>query len=213
MIAMKAVKILTCASALAFLVAATGARAEEGEAMKSILGAIGIIPKDKAPIDYRERAPLVLPPKMDLRAPTGGGAEANAANWPKDPDVAAARKAAAEAKTPWTSTEKYKEAKGGALSPDEMRKYRNPDNYIKAPGLTGGQADKSIMSPDELRSFAQQPKLEGSGMERKYLSDPPGGLLKAQGNAPLRASVDKAPIVDPESPLGFIMQQKGESLE
>jgi len=213
MVAMKAVTIVTCAGALALLVAGTAARAEEGEAVKSILGAIGIIPKDKAPIDYRQRAPLVLPPKMELRAPGGGSAETANANWPKDPDVAAARRAAAEAKTPWTSTEKYREAKGGALSPDEMRKYRNPDNYTKAPGLVGGQADKSIMSPDELRSFAQQPKLEGNGIERRYLSDPPAGLLKAQGTGPLRASVDKVPVVDPESPLGFIMQQNGQTQE
>ena len=38
---MKGMKIIGCAGALALLVAATGASAQEGEAMKSILGAIG----------------------------------------------------------------------------------------------------------------------------------------------------------------------------
>jgi hypothetical protein len=212
---MKGLKILGCASALALLVGASGASAEEGEAMKSILGSIGIIPKEKAPIDYRERAPLVLPPKMELRAPAAGQVETRNAAWPKDPDVAAARRAAIEAKTPWTSTEAYRDGKGNPLSPDEMRKYRNPDNYVKTPGPVGRQADKSVMSPDELRAFSKvdDPKLAGNGLERRYLSDPPGGLLKAAGNAPLRATADPKPVVDPDSPLGFIMQQNGQSLE
>ena len=212
---MKGMKIFGCLGALALLVSASPASAEEGEAMKGILGSIGIIPKEKPPINYQERAPLVLPPKMDLRTPTEARAvEERTANWPKDPDVAAARRAAAEAKTPWTETGTYKANNQSRLSPEEMRKYRNPNNYISAvpTAPTGGQAEKSIMTPDELRAFAPtaDSKLSGNGLERRYLSDPPGSLLKAAGNAPLRASVDKAPIVDPESPLGFIMQQNGE---
>ena len=79
--AMKGMRIIGHAGALALLVAATGASAQEGEAVKSILGAIGIIPKEKAPITYNERAPLVLPPKMDLPPPAaGGGAEARNGN-------------------------------------------------------------------------------------------------------------------------------------
>ena len=42
------------------------------------------------------------------------------------------------------------------------------------------------MTPDELRAFSkdEKPKLQGDGLERRYLSDPPGDLLKAQGGAP-----------------------------
>lgn len=212
---MKGLKVFGCGIALAFLVAATGASAEEGEAVKSILGSIGIIPKEKPPIDYHERAPLVLPPKLDLPAPTTGNAEAKAANWPKDPDAEAARKAAIEAKTPWTETDAYKANNRSRLSSEEVRQYRNPDNYVKTPGPVGRQADKSVMSPDELRAFSKNddPKLSGNGLERRYLSDPPGTLLKAAGNAPLKATAEPRPVVDPESPLGFIMQQNGQSLE
>ncbi|WP_157961421.1 hypothetical protein [Microvirga flavescens] len=181
--------------------------------MKSLLGSIGIIPKEKPPINYHERAPLVLPPKMDLRPPVpGNNAEANA-NWPKDPDVIAARKAAADARTPWTETELYKSSQGKRLSVEEMRKYRNPNNYVRgtdAPEPTGRQADRSVMSPDELRSFAKKDEdlqLANGGLERRYLSDPPAPLLKAANGAPLKASVDPKPVVDPDSPLGFIMQQ------
>ncbi|MGO4704773.1 hypothetical protein AB4072_03210 [Microvirga sp. 2MCAF38] len=207
---MKALKLFACASALTLL-AASGAMAEEGVAMKSLLGSIGIIPKEKPPINYHERAPLVLPPKMDLRPPVpANGVEANA-NWPKDPDVLAARKAAADARTPWTDSELYKNSEGKRLSVEEMRKYRNPNNYVHGgpTGPVGGQSDKSIMSPDELRSFEKKDdvKLAGDGLERRYLSDPPAPLLKAAHGAPLKASVDPMPVVDPDSPLGFIMQQ------
>ncbi|HZH10200.1 MAG TPA: hypothetical protein VEZ24_07515 [Microvirga sp.] len=207
---MKGMKILCRAGALALLVAASPALAEEGEAVKSLLGSIGIIPKEKEPIIYNERAPLVLPPKMDLPAPAPRKAEANA-NWPKDPDVAARRKAAAEAKTPYTSSELYKLSNGDRLDIDEIRAGRNPNNRVTSPPpLVGGQAENSRMTPDELRSFATDKKAElsGDGLERRYLSDPPQGLLKAAGGAPLKASADPKPMGDPDSPLAFIEQQR-----
>ena len=208
---MRGLKVFGCASALALLVAATGASAQEGEGVKSLLGAIGIIPKEKPPINYSERPPLVLPPKMDLRAPAAPRSAENQANWPKDPDVVAARKAAAEARAPATSTEIYRSNRSGVLSAEEMRAGRNPNNYVKSPpALTGGQADNSKMTPDELRSFSpdKEAKLSGDGLERRYLSDPPAPLLKAQGGGQLKASVDEMPVVDPDSPLGFIQQQQ-----
>lgn len=208
--AMKGMKILCRAGALALLVASSGASAQEGEVVKSILGSIGIIPKEKPPIVYNERAPLVLPPKMELRPPApGGGVEARNGNWPNDPDVAAARKAAADARTPYTSTELYKNSEGKRLSIEEMRAGRNPNNYVSVPGPVGGQADKSIMTPDELRAFSpkEEAKLEGDGLERRYLSDPPAGLLKAAGGAPLKASADPQPVGDPDSPQAFQREQ------
>ena len=209
---MKGMKIIGCAGALALLVAATGASAQEGEAMKSILGAIGIIPKEKAPITYNGRAPLVLPPKMALPTPMpGGGAEARNGNWPADPDVAARRRAAAEARTPYTNTEASRIQEGGRLSIEEIRAGRNPNNYTKqVPTKVDRQADVSRMSPDELRAFAKDDKaeLQGDGLERRYLSDPPGTLLKAQGGGRLKASADPIVNGDPDSPQAFIRQQQ-----
>jgi hypothetical protein len=209
--AMRGLKVFGCASALALMVAATGASAQEGEVVKSLLGSIGIIPKDKPPINYNERPPLVLPPKMELRAPAPPRSAEHQANWPKDPDVAAARKAAADARAPATSTEIYRANRSNVLSAEEMRAGRNPNNYVQSPPpLTGGQLDNSKLTPDQLRAFdsGKEAKLSGDGLERKYLSDPPAALLKAQGGGQLKASVDEMPVVDPDSPLGFIQQQQ-----
>jgi hypothetical protein len=209
--AMKGMKIFGLAGAFALLLAASAASAEEGEAVKSLLGSIGIIPKDKPPIIYNERAPLVLPPKMDLPPPVpSNGAEANNANWPKDPDLAARRKAAREAKTPYTETELYKLSEGKRLSIDEIRAGRNPNSRNSLPEPSGGWAtENSRMTPDELRSFSTEKKaeLQGDGLERRYLSDPPQALLKAAPGAPVRATADPIPMGNPDSPQAFIEQQ------
>ena len=41
---------------------------------------------ESAGIDYRERSPLVVPPKIDLPPPAAASNDVNAVNWPKDPD-------------------------------------------------------------------------------------------------------------------------------
>ena len=127
--AMKGMKIIGRAGALALLVAASGASAQEGEAVKSILGSIGIIPKEKPPITYNERAPLVLPPKMDLpRSGRGRRRRGAQRQLAEGSGRGRRRKAAAEARTPYTSSELYKNNEGQRLSIEEMRAGRNPNN-------------------------------------------------------------------------------------
>jgi hypothetical protein len=210
---MRIVRIAIGAGALV-LAGLSGASAqEEGVAMKSILGAIGIIPKDRPPINYRERAPLVLPPKMELRAPVEPGAvESRVANWPNDPDVAAARSEAREARMSETQRQAYKLSKGDRLSIEEMRAGRRvgADEVPIDPASRDNRSDKSRMSPDELRSFASSasPKLDPNGIDRRYLSDPPQGLLRAAGGGQLKASTEAAPLGDPDSPQAYIRQRQ-----
>jgi hypothetical protein len=64
---------------------------------KSVLHSLGLR-KDGDGIEYRERAPLVLPPSRTLPPPEGSAAKAKAADWPDDPDVKRARKQKAERK-------------------------------------------------------------------------------------------------------------------
>jgi hypothetical protein len=87
------------------LVVATTARAGDDDRtfsekiMDGFYGTIRGTNMDNRGIDYRERSPLVVPPTLDLPPPAS--ADAQVANWPKDPDerqrkaVIAAKKKAA----------------------------------------------------------------------------------------------------------------------
>jgi hypothetical protein len=76
---------------LALVVSAGGgARAEDDESfdqkvISEVLGTLGLRSKD-ADIDYKERSPLVLPPRVELPPPEANPAS-TARNWPVDPDV------------------------------------------------------------------------------------------------------------------------------
>ena len=70
----------------------------EEKIIEGIMKGIGGTNMENQGIDYRERSPLVVPPKLDLPPPAGTTADVKAPpNWPKDPDDAR-RKAAIAAR-------------------------------------------------------------------------------------------------------------------
>jgi len=54
--------------------------------MDGFYGTIRGTSMDNRGIDYRERSPLVVPPKLDLPPPAASTEEVKITNWPKDPD-------------------------------------------------------------------------------------------------------------------------------
>jgi hypothetical protein len=87
---------------IALVVNATAARAEDDRTfsekfMDGFYNTIRGTNMDNRGIDYRERSPLVVPPKLDLPPPAPASHEVNVTNWPKDPDERQ-RKAVIEAK-------------------------------------------------------------------------------------------------------------------
>ena len=69
----------------------------EEKIIDNIMRGVGGTNMENRGIDYRERSPLVVPPKLDLPPPGTTAAEAKVPNWPKDPDEAR-RKAAIAAR-------------------------------------------------------------------------------------------------------------------
>jgi hypothetical protein len=207
---MKGICVRLAVGAAALVLAGASASAQDGVVMKNLLGSIGIIPKDPPRINYRERAPLVLPPKAELRAPAEqGSVEARAANWPKDPDVEAARREAEEAATPFSLTERYKNDEGKRLSVEEVRAGRRVGGGRGQHFYGDRRDDMSRLTPEQLRLPQESTaKLDPSGLERRYLSDPPQGLLRAAGAAPLKATRDAPRLEDPDSPYAFQRQQR-----
>jgi hypothetical protein len=198
---MKAKRIIRAAGVAVLLVSASGASADgDGETMKSILGAIGIIPRERPPIEYRERAPLVVPPKLELRAPLDPNAtQGRAANWPNDPDVVARQRDAAASRKLLSNNSR--------LSPEEIQAGRRAGPMPASDIKVDRQSDISLMTPDQLR--AQDPRnrakpvLAGAEPERRTLTEPPTGYRKPAANAPVKATADAPGEADPDSPGAF----------
>ena len=115
---MRALRLASVALSVGLLMSANVARAEDDEddstfeekIIKQIMTGLGGTNMENTGIEYRERSPLVIPPRNDLPAPAAA-ADAPAPNWPKDPDVQK-RRAAKEAR---------KNATLGGLSWKELR--------------------------------------------------------------------------------------------
>lgn len=81
-------RLLPLAAALAFFAVSPAFAQEEPSTMQKLLGAAGLLELPKAPIDYEERPPLVVPPSSNLPAPVDA-ADVRKLNpeWPVDHDV------------------------------------------------------------------------------------------------------------------------------
>ena len=86
---------------LAFITFGTAVASEDEEDvpldtqfLRGFMNVIGF-QRDGTGIEYRERAPLVVPPSRDLPAPQNEGATARNPAWPKDPDTVRRKQATA----------------------------------------------------------------------------------------------------------------------
>lgn len=102
----RAARLSAVVLGVGLLVASGAARAQEADdedktfeekIIEGIMKGIGGTNMDNTGIDYRERSPLVVPPKLDLPQPAASSTDVKAPNWPKDPDEAR-RKAAIAAR-------------------------------------------------------------------------------------------------------------------
>lgn len=119
----------------------------EEKIIEGIMRGIGGTNMENRGIEYRERSPLVVPPKLDLPPPPGAAAEVKAPNWPKDPDEQR-RKAAATARK---KENKDPVEAARVLTPAELAKGRTSgtsrtSNDPVAPGVT----NSPILSPSQL---------------------------------------------------------------
>ena len=198
------------AASLTVTALTTAARAVEGELVKSILGSIGVIPEDRGAIDYRERAPLVLPPRMDLRDPAApGSAQARNAQWPNDPDVAARRKQAAEDRTPITQTERKRmSGENTRLTAEEMRAGRQAGAGVTTAPVK--RADSAWIHPDVLRAQGTHRSGDASSGDdgtRRSLTEPPTAYRQSATGQPIRGTWEARNRVDEADPRVFQREQ------
>src|SRR6478752_7941096 len=91
----------------------------EEKIIEGIMAGIGGTNMENKGIDYRERSPLVVPPKIDL-PPPASTTEAKAPNWPKDPDEARRKAAIAARKKEAKESNKDPRTAGRPLTPEEL---------------------------------------------------------------------------------------------
>ncbi|WP_349370516.1 hypothetical protein [Salinarimonas sp.] len=212
-----------CAGVVLALLAAAPASAQEGDFFRGVLGAIGLVDPERPDIDYRERPPLVVPPNLQNLPPPAPGDVADAnPQWPNDPDVAAARARAIEARTPAPERADSFEQIGRTMTPEELRRGRvagaglggDPSRTEWAPverGLGGANANPAWIPPQTLRELDQRAREQAAEtrLERRFLTDPPQAYLVPDPSAPMpeRVQTFTGPRPEPQSPTEFIREQ------
>jgi hypothetical protein len=155
----RALRIGAVALAVGFVMMTGAARAQEDDdddksfedkIIEGIMAGIGGTNMDNRGIDYRERSPLVVPPKLDLPPPQTAATEVKAPNWPKDPDEA--RRKAYIARRKKENKDPVEAAR--VLSPSELNVGKTavqsvPAGTVVQPGQ-GDLGQNAILSPSQL---------------------------------------------------------------
>src|SRR6202165_5774515 len=121
----------------------------EEKIIEGIMAGVGGTNMENRGIDYRERSPLGVPPRIDLPPPEAAvKGEVKAANWPKDPDEAK-RKAAIAARK--KSKPDPIEA-SRILTPSELNAARTapPTRTSNDPIQPGDSSLSPVLSPSQL---------------------------------------------------------------
>ncbi len=164
-------------------------RSIDTKIMDGILNGIGI--QTGPPIDYRERSPLVVPPKLDLPPPESAAAatKGNPA-WPVDADIR--RKRAIEQRAATGSVEDQMRAERRPVLPSELARGTGQQGSSGSGDPEGGRSSwsslgvKGIFSSgyhlfggktDETATFTQEP-------QRETLIDPPPGYRTPSPDEP-----------------------------
>ena len=120
----------------------------EEKVIEGVMRGLGGTNMENRGIDYRERSPLVVPPKLDLPPPAADAAEVKAPNWPKDPDEQR-RKAAIAARK---KANKDPIEASRILTPSELAqakgKKSSGGDSVDQPG--GNPGTNAVLSPSQL---------------------------------------------------------------
>ena len=181
-----------------------------GSILSGLMGIAGMDQKPDPDIAYRERPPLVVPPRDSLPQPQRRVSRTNPA-WPKDPDAIARR----EARHPgaFNFIPKFHD-QGRLMSQHDLMAHRLapgagsavvPDQC--AAGSRGRQCE--LLSPQQLAAFGKLPSARevltpGEEPTRGSLTDPPSGY-RIPTHAVKETRV--APKENDDSQFAFIRDQ------
>ncbi|MDB5650896.1 MAG: hypothetical protein JWL62_2416 [Hyphomicrobiales bacterium] len=174
----------------------------------AVLGLVGISGEKEDPsIDYRERAPLVVPPnRSSLPQPLPPVANRNAA-WPKDQEIVRRKQAEEAARRPRVDEVQ------NPVSREELARGRSASGAATAPPQDAGCSDplSRVCNPETFwsglrnaRSSSDEVKLApGKEPSRDWLTEPPAGFRKATKETKYvgEKARDEIDITDPRAQL------------
>ena len=154
----------------------SSAQAQTGDPLLSnVLSTLGITSPDKPDITYRDRPPLVVPPRSTLPPPQEG--RRNAGNWPNDPDSAENRRARSAAAAADIETRIRHNNSGSRIDAADMNR-RSGRAVANNPAGSGGEAYQflGVMAHDARRASQTAEVPVGIEPPRRFLTEPPTGL-------------------------------------
>jgi hypothetical protein len=195
----RALRLAAIALGVGLVMTAGAARAQdddeddktfEEKVIEGIMAGIGGTNMENRGIDYRERSPLVVPPRLDLPPPETAKTEIKDPNWPKDPDEVRRKKAIAARK----KANKDPVEASRILTPSELNAAKTapvertsvdpeqPGNSFNNPvlspsqlGFTGGFSSMFGGAKSETAPFKGEPT-------RESLTQPPAGYQTPSPN-------------------------------
>jgi hypothetical protein len=182
---------------------ATGAAAEDDDLtfdqkiLRNVLGTFGLR-SDSDEIEYRERSPLVVPPRADLPPPQTD--QTPAANWPNDPNVKRRKQEAEKRRSGGSVYDEVEDAR--PLRPDELEVGRVVGRRGVAREPTDAERAGAPLKPSELgytggifgtlfgSAKESTPQFTGEP-PRASLTEPPPGYQTPSPNQPYATGKEK----------------------
>jgi hypothetical protein len=198
---MRVLRLAAVALGIGLVMTAGVARAQEDEddektfeekIIDGIMSGIGGTNMENRGIDYRERSPLVVPPRIDLPPPVTASGEVKTPNWPKDPDEARRKATIARRKKENKDYLQYSKP----LMPDELNAHRTAPQTGTANNdpVAPGNANDIVLSPSQLGFDGKFTSLFGGNKSesapfkgeptRDALTQPPAGYQTPSPNFP-----------------------------
>jgi hypothetical protein len=183
--------VWTCGFAGAALVLALGAASPalaledgKGSPLDALMGVLGVSPdKDDDAIQYRDRAPLVVPPKTELRQPLPPPAARTAA-WPQDQELIRAKKRAEERRARAPENVSAQDIRNtGRIDPrDQKERPGAPQACDMDPFNRSGCSQTEYwnrLATDRMGDTGSKKRDLQAGVEppRDYLTQPPKGYM------------------------------------
>ncbi len=191
-------KSLRRAGVMAVLMMVSGfsAPAKAQDFFRGFTNLIGVTSEQKDDIEYRERAPLVVPPTTGQLPKPEAPVAQRVSRWPVDPDYSEKKKEASRA------------PRVGNLSDSNIGEVSQgapiPGAQMRASGrLANSTAPQEPVANEQVRDYwidprvlsamrmKDEPKLaQGVEPPRRGLTDPPAGARMPAAGAPIRATAE-----------------------